>query len=456
MKDLGNHKDEVVGADYQLVIEPSALKLSKDLKKAYKDIGINPDEFNTSTDGANVSDNPPAEIYEYQNFFLLERNDGKVILLDGFRRLLWYNAPNAPVLARKYKQSDLTDQQVLTLMVNLNHFKFFSKSSWQERGFGLLIKAAFDIDITKFRKAFEAYLSSNETKNTYWINKSSGTSQLKTIKDRITNKHFISDMKFIAKLNEEGCMVNHFFGALVFQERLSSDDEFDAEKFIELAKDSDVLVDLMKKFKKIGTDTSAKSQNVVNQIQEIYKNFFIIMSGGEVEKSYAEKVQECKDLRKELNKDKQWTKLTGHKDVYAVERAMMLRLEKEKKKSCLEFKMIVKPIKGDYKNTIPLYYGYNELPVLREFGRSKNWPHNKEMKVGFKDTETGASWTIKHNYGGYNSYGKKYTQAQFDYDQEIQDKYMPGGVHSVSYDIELWVNIPQKVWKELEKERLGR
>jgi hypothetical protein len=166
-QNLGKHKDTVIGADYELQLVSSALQLSEQLKKTYKSIGIDFRAFNTDSDGGDVSKNPPTEIYEYQNFFLLKKENGDTVLLDGFRRLLWYNAPNTPILVRTYKESDLSQSQILSLLINLNHFKFFSSSSYQERGFGLLLKTVFDIDITKFRDAFDAYLSSDSIKNSY-------------------------------------------------------------------------------------------------------------------------------------------------------------------------------------------------------------------------------------------------------------------------------------------------
>jgi hypothetical protein len=453
MEKLGTYQDSVVGAPYSLNLFDSAKELSNKLKDTYRALGIETSQFNSGGDYEGLAENPPREIYEYQNFFLLEKTDGNIILLDGFRRLLWYNAPDSPITVRTYKQSNLTSSQILTLLVNLNHFKFFQDSqSYQERGFGLLLKTVFDIDISKFRKAFDAYLSSNETKNSYSLGGVSGNSKSLTIKERIVNEHFVSDMKFLSKLNDEKFMVNKFFGALLYQKRLAEVGEFSADKFIELASVDSVLKDLMVKFEKAGTNNSSKSQDAVNQIQEIYNNYFTLMSGGEIEKSYAEKVQECKELRDKFNKDKNWTKLTGHKDAYAVESAMKNIIKKDKGVS-LEFKMIVLPEKS-YKDRVPLEYGENELLGFNGMVKSKHYGGSDEIELGFKDPKTGAEFIIKHNYGGYNSYGKKYTEADMKYNEEIQEKY--NSHFNVSYYVEVWVNVPQIVWKKLENERLGR
>jgi hypothetical protein len=452
MKDLGIYKDSVIGADYKLQILDSAKELSDSLKKTYKSMKIDFSSFNTSNDGSDVAENPPAEIYEYQNFFLLEREDGKTVLLDGFRRLLWYSSPNSPILVRTYKQKDLSSSQILSLLVNLNHFKFYSKSSYQERGFSLLLKTVFDVDITKFREAFNAYLSSDKTKNTYsnYDNKT-GTQKLESVKDRILNEHFVKDMKFLAKLKEEGCMVNSFFGALLYQKRVNKTTSFDTEKFLELFKTDKVLADLMVKYNKIGTNGSAKSQDVVNQIQQAYEKFFTLIDGETVEKTYAEKVQECKEIREQINKDKGWTKITGHKEVYKVERAMWERIKSNKE---MKFKCIVLPEDREISGyssfnhkSIPLDYGLNELVKLTKARKSTKWPYNDEMSYGLTDPKTTASWVVRHNYGGHNSYGKKYTKVDFVYDKELSEKY--GAHFSTSYEIELWVDIPKDEWKDL-------
>lgn len=443
MKNLGKYRDEVIGADYELQIYPSAQTLSDNLKAAYKAINVDFEQFNTSHDGGDVEENPPAEIYEYQNFFLLEKSDGKTVLLDGFRRLLWYNAPNTPILVRTYKQIDLTQGQILTLLVNLNHFKFFSDSSYQERGFGLLLKTVFDIDITKFRNAFDAYLSDKPKKNSYvaHMNDSSGSGKIETIKERILNPLFIQDMKFLSTLKKEGCMINSFFGAFLYSKRTESNEAFDVDKFLQLHKNDKVLNDVLDKYKKVGTNTSVKSQEAVNRIMEIYSNYFTLMKGGAVEKTYAEKLQECKDLRAQTNKDKNWKKLTGSQKCYEIEREM-----EEAGIDNVEFKILVfpkeeSPYSYGNRGTIPLQYGFIDHIILWKEVIKRH--SIKELEFSFKDESTGASWQIRHNYGSYWSYGKKYTYVEFVYDKKISEKFNTQAM-SIRYDIELWVKINQK------------
>ena len=45
--------------------------------------------------------------------------------------------------------------------------------------------------------------------------------------------------------------------------------------------------------------------------------------------------------------------------------------------------------------------------------------------------------------------------VQIDFDPKIRDKYMPGSIHHVSYDIELWVDISQEEWKKAKDNRFG-
>lgn len=448
MKSLGKHKDSLIGVNYELSIM-DADQLAKELKATYKALNIKFNDFNTSDDGGDVAKNPPAEIYEYQNFFLLERKDGKKVLLDGFRRLLWYDAPNTPIFVRTYKQSELSDGLVLTLLIHLNHFKFFSNSSYQERGFGLLLKTVFDIDITKFRDAFDAYLSSNEIENSYVSRmfEGQGSDKINTIKERILNPFFIEDMYFMSKLQEKNCMVNEFFGALVYQKRQNNKQAFDSDAFLKLHKADKVLNDLMVKFEKAGTSSSAKSQAAVNQIQEMYDNFFTLMAGGTVEKSYAEKIQECKEIRDEMNKDKNWSKLTGSKDVHTIERLMWDRLKGNK---TMKFKCLVMPRTDDgEKGHIPLAYGMNDLIKFSNLKDKHLGGGMKEMVFKLEDPATGAKWEIRHNFGGWNSYGKKYTQADCEYNDKLRKQY--NAHHSTRYDIEVWVDIPVKEWKETKK-----
>lgn len=430
-------KDELIGAAYTLATF-SAKELSAYLKKLYSSKGIDYNKFNSDIvdkdhwryeEGeGKVVKNPPIEIYEYQNFFLMENASGEHILLDGFRRLLWYSAPDVKIYVRIYKQSDLTAQKTLTLLLHLNHFKFLS-GDYIARGFGLLLKTAFDLDITQFKSAFDAYLSSDETKSSYSSEmfRGTGTQKNMTVKQRILTPAFISDIKFLETLKNAGCMVNQFFGALLYQLRSKDGDYFfDAIEFVALTKQSAVLQALMVKYEKEGTNSSDKSQKCVNQIMEMYMNIFVQMKGGKVEKSYAERLKDCKDMAAELKKDKGMTKLTGNSKAYLIERIMEDRL---KKKEEIKFKCVIYPYKHDNPK-VDIGSGQRDDLVAKLVPHRKSFIGTEEVSVGFKEGKD--EFTIRHNYGGWNSYGKKYTNAV------NRDK-----IPITKYDIDLFVNIPK-------------
>ncbi len=441
MHPLGLHTDTILGVTYSLDIVKSAKDLSDELKNVLKKNGVDYTKYNSNNNDVNKCDvNPPNEIYEYQNFFVLQRKNGDLVLLDGFRRLLWYNAPTTPILVRTYLESELSDQQILTLLVNLNHFKFFSDQNYHERGFSLLLKTVFDIDITNMKNSFDAYLSSTETKNSYSsFGKLSKQYKNEEIKKRIINKFFISDIRFLKAIKNADYLSDQYMGALVYELRSKSDKEFDANMFISLIKENNVLVELMEKYKKIGTDHSAKSQEIVNKIIEMYRNIFTIMEGGEIELSFAEKQREAKDLVEKLKKDKTLVKLTGHSKSYEIERAMNTMIVKGEK---LEFVCVVHPREeGRFFN--------NEKIVILPHGLLEGVKYlkhtNKHLGMGTKEINIGAiidghECVIWHNHGSYGSYGKKYTKLR-----------MPRG----EYEVDLFVRMElEKKPKSIEPRKL--
>ncbi len=432
LKSLGIHTDNLLGVNYSLNLVESAKELSDELKAVLKKNKVDYTKYNSHKDDAfdkdNTDKNPPKEIYEYQNFFVLQRTNGDFVLLDGFRRLLWYNAPVTPITVRFYLESELTNQQILTLLVNLNHFKFFSDQAYHERGFSLLLKTVFDIDITKIKRGFDSYLSSNETKNSY---SSYGRLEKQDknveIKNRIVNKFFISDIKFLATLFEKEFLCDQYMGALLYELRSKSTKEFDVEKFMSLVNGNKVLVELIEKYKKVGTDHSVKSQEVVNKIIEMYRNIFTLIEGGEVEQSFAEKQTECKELVTKLKKDKTLIKLTGHSKVHEIEREIDKMIAKGEKP---EFVCVVHP--NEKENKLP--HGLLEGVKFLEYTEKHLGFGVKELNIGL--TIGKHECKIWHNYGGYSGYGKKYTTLR-----------MPSG--SQNYNVDLFVRM--KVEKETKE-----
>jgi hypothetical protein len=429
---LGVFTDNILGVDYGLEMVMSAKELSDELKSVLAKKGIDYNQFNGHkaeySDKSNPSENPPAEIYEYQNFFILQRKNGELILLDGFRRLLWYNAPSTPITARFYLEGDLTNQQILTLLVNLNHFKFFSDQAYHERGFSLLLKTVFDIDIMNMKKSFDAYLSSKETKNSY-SNYGQLTKQSKNeeIKRRIVNEYFISDLRFLQAIQSEGFLADQYMGALTYEMRSGSDKEFDSTKFISLVKENKVLLDLMEKYKKVGTDNSAKSQDVVNKIIEMYRNIFTIMDGGEVAKSFAEQQREAKDLVEKLKKDKTLVKVSGSQQIYDIERKLVNKIEKGEE---IEFVCVVHPKQHEETlwnrddKTPKIPYGILDGVKFIDYYK-KHFTEGHGNGMNFGVILDGYKFVIKHNFQG-----KKYTY--------IESSGLGGGNR---YDIDLFVKM---------------
>jgi len=422
---LGKFTDPLIGADYELFRFENAKALSDQLKTTYNKKGIDYNLFNSETlkeeqkwgrdekEHKSTLSNPPQEIYEYQNFFLMENTNNEYILLDGFRRLLYYTATETAILVRVYKQDELSDQEILTLLVYLNHFKMIGSSGgyYFDRGFALLLHSVFGLNIHPYSDTFDAYLTEIEVKNSYsnW-NKLTKTAENLTLKQRIINPHFILDIRFIQELvNEKGYMINKYFGVLLNQERQKSNKPFNIEEFKRLHKESTVLPKLMEKFDKIGTSNSSDSIKVVNQIIEIYQGFFVVMNGGVVEKTYAEVLAECQALNETLKKDKSFIKLTGNKKDYLIECIIKRRIAN---KEPVEFKAVIYPYFTDdgYSSSngrtqIPA--GINDKITFLGYVKGRSVMSSKnELELGF--IEDGRKFVITHNSNGYYGYSTKY------------------------------------------------
>lgn len=440
---IDTYQDLVLDGTTYFLAKINAKELSEYLKSSLKNDNINYQDFNSdktleksySSDKEELEKtiiDPPIEIYEYQNFFLLEDENNKYVLLDGFRRLLWYNAPDIEILVRIYRRENLTDSKILRLLVYLNHFKFFGGGNYHDRGFALLLKTVFGLNIHEYRIALDGYLTGNRVKNDYgsdWGN--TGNKKNNSIKERILNPLFISDINFLEQMSNNKFMVNSFMGARLYQERLKSNEEFDFNLFLQFHKENKVLNSLIEKFEKAGTNNSAKSQAAVNQIMEIYDNIFVLMKGGKTEKSYAELMKDCKGLVAELKKDKNLTKLTGNSDCHKIEKVIKSMLEEKME---LKFTCVVYP--KEYKSEMHLDCGLlkKEIKFLRMV-KGRGYHDSAEMVFGFKD-DNNNEFIIRHNYGEWHSYGKKYTKLNSN------------TMMSSQYDIDLFVNISKNFIKE--------
>lgn len=437
--EIGVFADSLNGKQYRLC-RVSAKDLGSYLRASLAGKGIDYAKFN-SQDGNDVeANNPPVEIYEYQGFFLLDMpmqaND--FVLLDGFRRLLWYNAPDTSVYVRIYKKYDLTNEEVLSLMVRLNHFKFYSDSDYFDRGFALFMKMIFGLDILTYKSAFDSYLSSSERdedqiRSSYasgLLTKEAGKKNL-SVKERILQPRFVSDMAFIEELNERGAMVNGFLGIMTYMFRKKSDLPFSADEFLRIANANPVMPKLMERYKKTGTNTSAESQKAVNAILEIYENVFNQLLGGKAVKSHSELMVECRNISEGIKKDKGWSKMTGSQNIYEIETAMLDKLRDKKQ---VEFKMVVYPYDDKHKD----FHGLAEKVQYKIKYEKFHYSRGKELIIEAKIGKE--NFKICHNHsGGFGHYySKKYVYIEREWSlDEKSDK-------PKCYDIDFFVNITKE------------
>lgn len=340
MKKISILKDNVIGVEYSLVLA-NAKKTSDTLKDIYSSIGIDYNDFNsdygdddkiyynkTKTDSVNT---PPSEIYEYQNFFLLRKEDGNLILLDGFRRLLWYNAPDQDILVRIYDKEQMTDKEVLQILIHLNHTKFFGGiGDYFDRGFSLALNSIFGLKILKYSKVFNAYLSKNSLIRKYsFESEISGEDKNQEILNRILSDKFIEDMKFVQGLLDNDIMLNSNFGVLLWTVRQENPDfVFSSKLFVEKHKENKYIKENYSKYLKAGDGNSAESTKVINRMIELYTAVFNEMLGKEIEKSYLELKDEAKFLVSGLKKNKSLYKITDTKSAYKVENEILDLLKK--------------------------------------------------------------------------------------------------------------------------------
>lgn len=434
---ISGQRDEVIGANYDLVLF-NAKELSAHLKSSLKKSGVDYNQFNSEYDcnkkreglygeeleEVQLQKSPPKEIYEYQNFFLLEKEGGELVLLDGFRRLLWYNSPDANIFVRIYKKSDLKDDQILTLLVYLNHFKFFGGGNYQERGFGLLLHTVFGLNTNKYSEAFDGYLTKEEMEKDYGYDSCTSIEKNERVKSRIINPMFVSDIRFLKELNDAGCMMKRFTGALVFQKRQETDKDFSSTDFIARTKANSSLQGLMVKLNKKDYD-----RNYINQIMEIYINIFSAMMGKKAGKSYAEELDECRALSKEISKDKDWFKLTGYRGGFADE--VMEQMIKDGKADQLKFKCVIFPSEGKHKKD---YFecGLNEEVKFLRMGKGEGYLAGEKMIFGIKRGKE--EFIVGRTFMGNTEY-KSLRARNYDY---------------ISPEIDLFANISRA---EVEKRK---
>ena len=442
---MGKMYDDYLKSSYVLGYA-NAKQLTKYLLAGLKKQKIKSEDFNRTPGGDDLEKNPPVEIYEYQSFFMLERADGELTLLDGFRRLLWYNSPDHQVQVRVYKEEDLTDQQIMRLLIYLNHFKFYAGSGeYYDRGFSLALKVIFGLNIPKYYQIFNAYLTKKDTERKYWKEGTVDTQDNLNVKDRMLNPMFVTDMKFIESLLGTGILLTDEMGAMIYQYRTQYPDAaFDSKLLITRCAENKIITDLHNKYNnKIGQAHGAEGQKLVNQLIPLYKNIFNEMFGVEAVLTYAEKKDEVKKIIDKLKKDKSMIKLTGNSKDFVAEMIFRKRL---KNKEDITFKCVIHPKEhnpysyslGTKEKQSELEYGLLPYEIVFTNAERKTLG-GFDLNFGFTH-EDGTEFKLRHNYGGYNSYGKKYTHVD-------------GGVPSINYDCDVFVNITKEELDDVDKHR---
>lgn len=445
--DIGEERfDPYLNAPYVTAVA-NAKYLRTYLLEELSKKGIDPETFNRGikynySKEKIIPKTPDTEIYEYQPFFLMERLDGSYTLLDGFRRLLWYDAPFWIIDIRVYKEKDLIDQQIMKLLVYLNHFKFYGgNGSYNDRGFSLAMYTIFGLNIPKYVQCFDSYLSCSETVRKYWGEHLDSDDKISMVKERMINPMFVSDMKFVEELLDTGVMINDIFGALVYKMRETYPDEvFNAKTFLSKVNDNKLLTDLQTKVGKKGNHIGGSiDQKITNQIVPFYENAFKDMFGGEIVKTYTEYFDEAKTLSNTFKKDLTLTKITGNKRCYIMDWILIHRVENN---IPINFKCVVYPRETDVNGSsreikAPVPSGLLEIPIT--FAKYEQNHINKETVFGFETN--GVFYRVRHNYGGYFGYASKYTKIEAN------------AIGGTGYKIDLYVDITKEEIDYKDKNR---
>lgn len=308
-------KDTLIGADYSLKMVNSR-ELSKILRSGLEHKSIDYKKFNDDlykygkVEYGETEMDIPVEVYEYQNFFLLEKENGELILLDGFRRLLWNETVSHDILVRVYKDVDMTTEKILKLLVSLNHTKFFGGiGSFYDRGFALALKTIFNIDISKIYNSFNGYLTVDKPKYEYSVSRLTRDDAHKSTIEKVISTSFIDDMKFLEALQETNVVdMDDVFGSYISHLRESNPDVIlDATDFVSKINKNPLLVKQIKSFKKA---RDSRGNDIGNKMFEMFTNILLNKEGV---KSFVERQAETKSIVEAMKKDKTLFCFTGNK-----------------------------------------------------------------------------------------------------------------------------------------------
>jgi hypothetical protein len=315
MEKIAILKDVILNTEYTLV-KINSKELTNNLINSLNAKHIDYKKFNKDLFNSLKEEtvmNTPIEIYEYQNFFLLEKDNGEYLLLDGFRRLLWNETINHDILVRVYKEKDMTEHSILKLLVSLNHTKFFvGIGNFYDRGFALAMYTIFGVDITKIYNSFNGYLTIEKPKYEYHINRLSKEKAHVSTLDKVSNPSFIADMRFLQSISESDIIkMDDVFGSFISNIRqIAPEIVFDATDFITKIKANAVLMKQIESFKKAN---DSRGNDIGNKMFEMFTNILLNKVG---EKSFIERKVEIKNIVSEMKKEKDWFNYTNNKKYF--------------------------------------------------------------------------------------------------------------------------------------------
>ncbi len=244
-----------------------------------------------------------------------------------------------PIQVRVYDEETLSEEMKLKLLIYLNHFKFYGGTGqYFDRGFAMAFHVLFNIDVMLIYKELDGYLTYKQSKNNYTSNDTRHTVKNLSVKDRMLNPMFLSDMRFIQNLKQSDVFTNSNIGCFIYETRLKNDEvEFNSDLFITVYNKNKNIPIAIKKYNRGGS----YERDGNNEIIEEYKNVFGIILGGEVKLSYNDFILKAKELSNDLKKNKSFVKINGNKLDYKYER-MILDYYKTHNKSPI-FKVVVHP-----------------------------------------------------------------------------------------------------------------
>lgn len=435
-------KDAYLAKTYD-VIRANARDVRNYLLKTYKAKGIDVNKFNM-TEKSHDFKHVPIEIYEYQNFFLLQDENDEFTLLDGFRRLLWYDAPDHMITIRVYKHVEMQKTDVMKMLVYLNHFKFYGLGEYYDRGFALTLYTLYGIDIPKIQKMFDAYLTENVQKY-YYINTESkdGDDASKTVIKLMTESMFVDNMKFLSDMKDTNQMINKYF-AIQFRNFIKEYKKpLTAKEFIDKVKGNKVLDDLLLKYHKLkGISSSAEATKLINQITDIYTVIFNEFLGKKTDKPYAVVFSEMKAASEEIKKTKGWIKLTKKRDVRDVEKKMT---EIIKNGETPKIKMVVYPYKHNLndKDVIGALPGVYDNFIMK-IEKAKNYPYHDKIIVSLIDEKGEVIGDVKHGWAGGYSYARGTVYIEFKGSYTYFKKQKKDLFQVREVDIDLYINFDNK------------